>query len=201
MKKLFLIALALAFSAPARSQSIDEIFGVDPGQIIAEAQRQQAKYEAELEVRRAKKQRIAAVLEFINAVKTPKQDERCVLSAVVRHMNVGTPSGEAPDVYRASRTILEDYQTYYYAEISVQDTPKEIKTTYFPLSNIIFMEDAASAYDASKSIDDAIAGQFALYVQYRVLKRAPSSAEAQAAAAEVVSWFHATYTAQRAVCR
>ena len=202
MKKLVLLAIALVFAVPCRAQSIQDLFGVNPGEMIQEAQRQQAEYEARLARERAQKAKGDWLGELTGSVVSPRQDERCLLAAVAGHLGLNIPAGEPPAVYRASRTLVEDYQSYYYAEIGTNENPRVVATAYFPSNNVIFIDDSAKSYGPSRSVDDALAGQFALYLQYRGLGRAPGSAEAAAAAAEAANWFHAAYTARKAsACR
>ena len=199
---LFVLALSCLIPTRLRAQSLEEMFGISPAELISESQRQQARYEAELAVRRVRKARVAALKEFVGLAQTSRQDVRCVVAAVSAHLGVAVPAGEPPAVYRASQTILEDYQSLYYAAVGAQDTPQAVKTGYFPGANVIFIEDASSAYGAGRSIDDALAGQVALYVQHRALGRNPSSAQARASAAEVERWFHAAYTVpKQTACR
>ena len=202
MRKLVLLAFAFLLAAPCRSQSIQELFGVDPGPLLQEAYRQKAEYEARLERERAKKAKGDWLGELTGSVVVPKQDQACMLAAVAKRLGVAVPAGSAPAVYRASQVILEDYQSYYYSEFGTQDTPRAVATLYCPSSNAIFIDDSAKSTTSRRSVDDALAGQFALYLQHKALGRAPGSAEAKAAAAEVETWFHATYTSRKlSACR
>jgi hypothetical protein len=202
MRKLAFLAFTFILAAPCRSQSIQELFGVDPGPLLQEAYRQKAEYEARLERERAKKAKGDWLGELMGSVVTPHQDQACMLAAVARHLGVAVPAGAAPAVYRASRVILEDYQSYYYSEFGTRQTPRVVATLYCPSNNAIFIDDHAKSYGKGRGVDDALAGQFALYLQHRVMGRAPGSAPAQAAAAEAEAWFHAAYTARKAsACR
>ncbi|MCX5797781.1 MAG: hypothetical protein NTY77_20010 [Elusimicrobia bacterium] len=202
MKRLALLLLALAVTVPCRAQSIQELFGVDPGPLLQEAYRQQAEYEARQARERAQRAKGDWLGELTGSVLVPQQDQACMLAAVAKRLGVSVPAGEPPAVYRASRGILEDYQSYYYSEFGTQSTPRAIATLYCPSNNAIFIDDSAKSYGPGRGIDDALAGQYALYLQYRALGRAPGSAQAQAAAAEVEAWFHFAYTANKAsACR
>jgi hypothetical protein len=202
MRKLALLALAFAFAAPCGAQSIQELFGVDPGPLIHEAYRQQAEYEARLARERAKRAKGDWLGEMTGSVLAPRQDQACVLAAVAERLGLAVPAGAPPAVYRASRTIIEDYQTYYYAEVGIQQTPKVIPTVYFQANNVIFIDDRSKSYASGRGVDDALAGQYALYLQHRVMGRDPGSAEAKAAAAGIEAWFHEAYTARKAsACR
>ncbi|MBI5239873.1 MAG: hypothetical protein HY926_05335 [Elusimicrobia bacterium] len=202
MRKLALLVFALAMAVPCRTQSIQELFGADPGPLLQEAYRQQAEYEARLARERAKRAKGDWLGELTGAVLAPKQDERCVLAVVAARLGVALPAGEPPAVYRASRVILEDYQSYYYSEFGIQETPRAVATLYCPSNNVIFLDDSAKSYGPGRGVDGALAGQYALYLQHRVLGRAPGSAQAQAVAAEVAAWFQTAYTARKAsACR
>jgi hypothetical protein len=202
MRKLVLLASAFLLAAPCRSQSIQELFGVDPGPLLQEAYRQKAEYEARLERERAKKAKGDWLGELTGSVVVPKQDQACMLVAVAKRLGVAVPAGSAPAVYRASRVILEDYQSYYYSEFGTKDTPRAVATLYCPSNNAIFIDDRSKSYGSGRGVDDALAGQYALYLQHRVMGRDPGSAEAKAAAAGIEAWFHEAYTAHKAsACR
>lgn len=189
MKNAFALILALLLAAPAGA--FEELFGYRAGDLIAEAHRQRAEYELRLARERASKARGSWLGELLGTIAVPRQKAECVFAAVARRLGADPAARRMPAVYYASRTILEDYLAYYYAERGIESGPDKISTSYFPRNNALFLDDSGKQYGGGRTIDDATAGQFALAV---LSQGGQPPDQASAAASETERWFNAAYT-------
>jgi len=180
------VAVLLALSVCARAQQ--DFFGMTPEDaqaMMGKAMADQARHEAELAQQRAKKAQGPGYVDLaLGTYATLTNPQECILRAVGRHLGQPARSLEgAPKVYLESRTILEDFQVYVHNE---RDSwPNAFSTIYLRQANIIFLDDHSSLYSPKRTLDDALAGQYAAALSVGRVAEPVDVAE---------SWFHETYT-------
>lgn len=185
------VAVLLALSVCARAQQ--DFFGLTPEDaqgMMAKAMADQARHEAELAQKRAKKAQGPGFVDQALRTYATIADAACDFAAVSRHLGLLSQTGPAPKVYLESRTTFEDFETYVFNEDG--SWPQKFTTTYLPKADVIFLDDHGSLYSAQKSIDDALAEQYAAAI---LMKRGAPAETAKAQAATVEAWFHGAYTA------
>lgn len=183
-----LLALALSLTAAVPAAAFDDLFGLEPG--YAQAQEAMRQYRLEqARQRRAQGPRTKPIGDLLRPSRVPKQDAACVFAAVGRRAGVAAEAGvKAPEVFYASVTLLADFYSWYYSEFGpTAAAPRTITTVYLPRNHAVFMDDEGVSYSSARTIDDALAGQFALYFKGR---------GAAIDAAETERWFNAEFTAK-----
>jgi hypothetical protein len=189
--------------ALAQSNALPD-FGIPPG--YAEAQEKMMEFNIEMaRQRRASGPKTKFIGDIFNPSRVPGSEadggtaahRRCILQAVAGHLGVENPgTGISERTWYASVTLLYDFRGWYYDEYGInKGDPVRIYTVFMPKSGVIFMDDEGVSYDKTRTIDDALAGQYALYLRYEKMTQAPDSPESKASAAETEKWFNSTFTA------
>jgi hypothetical protein len=189
----WLLAAALTLSPARAADDFGSLFGINPGDAMALAQKQQADAEAE----RAK-QRSWDV--FWGKVVEPRYPQKCTLEAVAKKLQVPLPAdAEIPPVYFES---WDQVYLYNFPEAYRYETGQKADrwfNIYMTKMNAIYMTDRRSAYLNGRTIDDSLALLYALYFQYRhTFNRDRAAFEAQAEdaqtrAVEVQRWYRAEF--------
>lgn len=201
MKRILLVLALTLLARPAAADfhALFDGLGIPPGY----AEQQEAMRQFKLQQERDAKARGSVgkqVGDVFLPSRVPSQKPLCVFQGVARLMGVEAAAESAvPRVWFASRTLLEDYNEWIYSETHKWETPaaRKIETRYLPVNNVIFLDDENASYSSKRTIDDALAGQAALYYQ-RKAGVDPASAEAKQRAAEIELQFNAQYTARKA---
>lgn len=190
------LALAFWLAAAAPACAFEGLFdGIDAGWAQAQEALRQHKLE-EARRARARGPRLKPLGDVFKPHRVPAQDPRCVFAAVAGRLGAATAK-EPPPVWYASRTLLYDYASWIYAEHGSQaPSPKTIATVYLPRQNAIFLDDEGESYTAARSIDDRLAGLFALAVRHRAGSPVDSP-ESRKVQAETELWFNAEHTSKR----
>lgn len=194
MKMIPLLVLAVLAAAPAVA---DDFFGMSSsdaqamiGQVKADEHLQRLK-----DLGHAPSAVIAPVSKALGYTKTLSSRQDCVMTAVEAHMGIAQvlPGTEFPDVLYASETDAAHYR----AAVKVQypnAKPGDVSSIYLSDFNVIYLADSASAYAKGGSLDGALAGQYARFLDF-TQRDVRDSARLDADAAAVSAWYDAQYSA------
>lgn len=198
MKLTALLAAALLLSAPAFAE---DFFGLSPedvqgmiGQARADAHLQRLK-----ELGQAPS-RLAPLSKALGYPKTLASRQDCVMDAVEARMGIAQvrPDTEFPDVLYASETDPSRYQAAVKAQYPSAQ-PGEISSIYLSDFNVIYLADSASAYAKGGSLDEALAAQYARFLDV-TQRDVRDAARLDADAAAVSAWYAARYPAGASSC-
>lgn len=199
MKTIALLAAALLIAAPSFAQ---EFFGMTSedaqamiGQVKAAEHLQRLK-----DLGQAPSTLVAPVSKALGYTKTLSSRQDCVMSAVEAHMKIAPlrDGTEFPDVLYASETDAAHYR----AAVNVQypnAKPGDVESIYLSDLNVIYLADSSSAYAKGGSLDSALAGQYARFLDF-TQRDVSDAARLDADAAAVSAWYDAQYPAGRSSC-
>jgi len=199
MKTIALLAAALMIAAPSFAQDFFGMTSDDAqamiGQVKAAEHLQRLK-----DLGQAPSTVVAPVSKALGYTKTLGSRQDCVMNAVEAHMRItqirmGT---EFPDVLYASETDASRYR----AAVKMQypnEKPGDVSSIYLSDFNVIYLADSASAYAKGGSLDGALAGQYARFLDY-TQRDVRDEARMTADAAAVAAWYDAQYPAGRSSC-
>jgi hypothetical protein len=200
MKTLALLAFAaLAAAAPSFAQ---EFFGITSSEM--QAMIGQAKADEHLQRLKALGQSpstLAPVGKALGFTKTLTSRRDCVFDAVEARLGINAIryGTEFPDVLYASETDASRYQAAVKAQYPASNPTREISTIYLSDYNVIYLADSSRAYEKGSTIDAALAGQYARFLDMTQRDvRDPARLDADAAA--VTAWYDAQYPAGRSSC-
>jgi hypothetical protein len=200
MKILLLLALAASVSAPARAEDFFGINSEDAQALIGEVKA--AQHLQRLQELGWSQRRFPSVGKVLGYTKTLSSAQNCVLDAVEAHLGVTQlqPNTEFPDVLYQSEVDSARYRAAVKAQYPTLAATGEFVSIYLPDFDVIYLADSASAYSKSGSIDGALAGQYARFLD-RTQRNVGDQAKIDADAAEARSWYDATYPAGTSSCR
>lgn len=199
MKILLLLAVCLAAGVPARAQ---EFFGFTSSDIQAMV----AKARADEHLQRLKElgqspSRLPSVGKALGFTKTLTSRQDCIFGAVEARMGISEtrPGTEFPDVLYASDVDGARYQAAVKAQYPAMNPTREISTIYLPDYNVIYVADSASAYAKGATMDAALAGQYARFLD-RTQRDVSDMSRADADAAAITAWYQTQYPEGRSSC-
>ncbi|MFI5345246.1 MAG: hypothetical protein ACHQ51_02615 [Elusimicrobiota bacterium] len=199
MKIIALLALALLVSIPSHAE---EFFGLTSedvqgmiGQVKADQKLQRLR---ELGHNPSRLPSVGKALGFTKTL-TSRQD--CIIDAVLAHMGVSQthPDTEWPDVLFASDVDAARYRSAVKGQFPTLN-PTDVATIYLPDYDVIYLADSASAYSNGATIDDALAGQYARFIDY-TQRDVRDGARLDADAAEASAWYRAQYAGHSSCAR
>ena len=196
--KLALAAVLLSLSCAARA---DDFFGITPeeGQALA-AQAQAQQHEEKLRALGWEQNPIAGVDHALGLRVKPSSPQNCIYDAVAGRLGAN-PSADVlyPDVLYAVDVDLSRYQAAYKAEFPGKPVPPSVRTVYMPGYDVIYLDDWAPDYTNGATIDDALAAQYARFIDGVVLG-VDDPARVDSDAAAVQSWYRAQFPAGASSC-
>lgn len=199
MKTIVLLAAVLLLSAPSFAEDFFGMSSTDAqamiGQVKADEHLQRLK-----ELGRAPSAVVAPVSKALGYTKTLASRQDCIMDAVESHMGIAQvrEGTEFPDVLYASETDASRYRAAVKAQYP-SATPGDVASIYLSDFNVIYLADSASAYATGGSLDEALAGQYARFLDFTqrgVRDQAQMDADAKSASA----WYAAQYPAGRSSC-
>jgi len=127
--------------------------------------------------------------------------QNCVYDAVAARLGVDPfePNVAYPDVLFASDVNAGRFRAAYAAQFPGASVPDAVATAYLPSYNVIYVDDAASSYKNGATMDDALAGQYARFIDSSV-RGISDAAKISADAAAVSAWYRAQYPAGQSSC-
>lgn len=199
MNKLSLLAAALLFAAPSFAQ---EFFGITPED--AQAMIGQAKADEHLQRLKELGQNpnnFSSVGKVLGFTKTLDSRQECVIDAVEARMGVSQlrEGTQFPDILYASGVNFSLYRSAVKAQFPSSPAPRDFVSVYLPDYDAIYIADASSAYPAGTTVDDALAAQYARFLD-RTQRGVSDPARVDADAAAVQAWYRAQYPAGRSSC-
>jgi hypothetical protein len=199
MKNLSLVALALLVCAPSYAQNFFGMTSSDVEGAIA-----QVRAEEHLERLRAlgmASNPLQPVEQALGFKKTLTSRQDCIFEAVESQMRVTEirPGTEFPDVLYASAVDSSRYQAAVKYEYPSANPTSDVASIYLPGANVIYIADSSSAYKKGGTIDSALAGQYARFLD-RTQRGVSDAALIDADAAAVSAWYDAQYPAGRSSC-
>ncbi len=199
MKNLALLALALLVASPSFAQEFFGITSEDAQAMIGQAL-------ADQHLQRLKElgqspSRLPSVGKALGFTKTLTSRQDCVFDAVEARLGVAEirPGTEFPDVLFASGVDASRYQAAVKAQYPSAHPTSEVATIYLPDYNVIYVADSASAYAKGGSVDSALAGQYARFLDL-TQRDVSDPARLDADAAAISSWYDAQYPAGASSC-
>lgn len=197
-KTLAFLAAALAFAAPLRAQ---EFFGLDSSDVQAMVAKARAEEHAEFLRRMGQTgSSLAPVGRAVGLLKTLDSRRDCILDAVLQRKRI-VPFGDIqwPDVLLGSETDEARYAAAVKAANPSAPEPRSFATIYLQGYNVIYLADSASAYPEGATMDAALAGEYARWVDYALqgLRDRPAL---DADAAQTRAWYASAYPAGRSSC-
>ncbi|MDE2141655.1 MAG: hypothetical protein KGJ84_04515 [Elusimicrobia bacterium] len=200
MKIIALLALALL--APSFSAAQD-FFGLTSGDVAAMIGQVQADQKLQrLRALGSEPSRLPSVGKALGFTKTLSSRQDCIFDAVEASMGVAQirPGTEFPDVLYASEVNADRYRAAVKAEFPSATPSEDVATIYLPGLNVIYVADASSAYAKGARIDEALAGQYARFLDWTQRDvRDPARLDADDAAAAAA--YRAQYPAGTTSCR
>jgi hypothetical protein len=199
MKNIALLALALLVSAPSYAEDFFGITAEDAQAMIG-----QAKADEHLQRLKALGQapsRLPSVGKALGFTKTLTSRQDCIFNAVESRMRIAqVRSGtEFPDVLFASDVDSSRYQAAVKAQYPASNPTSDVASIYLSDDNVIYLADSSSAYAKGGSVDEALAGQYARFIDWTQLD-VRDAARMDADAAAVSAWYRAQYPVGSSSC-
>lgn len=200
MKTIALLALAVLAAAPALADDFFGMSGADAqamiGQVKAAEHLQRLK-----ELGQAPSAVVAPVSRTLGYTKTLASRQDCIMNAVEARMGLARvlEGTEFPDILYASETDASRYRAAVKAQYP-SSNPGEVSSIYLSDYNVIYLADSASAYAKGGSLDGALAGQYARFIDY-TQRDVRDAARLDADAADLSAWYDAQYPAGASSCR
>jgi hypothetical protein len=192
-----LFALVLAVGSAAAQ----DFFGITPE--VAQGMIAQAKAQEREEHLRAlgwAPSNFPSVGKALGYTKSLASAQYCVYDAVAARLGADARlSVDFPDVLYASDVDVSRFQAAYKGQFPTASVPDSIQTVYMPNYNVIYVADAASAYKDGATMDDALAGQYARFID-SVVRGVSDQSRIDADAAAVQTWYRAQYPAGASSC-
>jgi hypothetical protein len=199
MKIIALLAFALLLSAPSHAE---EFFGLTP----EDAQAMIGQVKADQALQRLRElghnpSRLPSVGKALGFTKTLTSRQDCVFDAVMAHLGLPQvrPGTQWPDVLFASDVDAERYRAAVKGQFPAMN-PTDVATIYLPDYDVIYLADSSSAYSNGATIDDALAGQYARFIDY-TQREIRDGARLDADAAEASAWYRAQYAGHSSCSR
>lgn len=199
MKSIALLAVALTIAAPSFAQDFFGMTSEDAqamiGQVKASEHLQRLK-----DLGRSPSTIVAPVSKALGYTKTLSSRQDCIMNAVEAHMKIAPlrDGTEVPDILYASETDAAHYRAAVKAQYP-KATPGDVESIYLSDFNVIYLNDSASAYAKGGSLDGALAGQYARFLD-STQKNVSDKAQMDADAAAASAWYDAQYPAGSSSC-
>jgi hypothetical protein len=200
MRKLALCAVLLACAAAA---SADGFMGFSESDIQGAVIQAQAQQKAEqLRALGYAPGALTGVSKALGYTARLTSAQDCVYDAVAAHLGADPFASGAvyPDVLFASDVNADLFRSAYAAQFPKAPAPAAVVNAFLPSYNVIYVDDAASSYKNGATMDDALAGEYARFIDNSV-RGLTDSARQDADAAAVSAWYRAQYPAGRSSCR
>ena len=197
MKTLLVLALALTAVTAASAQEFLGYTSEDIAAMIGQAK-------ADEKLQRLKElghspSRWPSLGKAIGTTRTLSSRQDCIIDAVIAKMGVTIhPDTEWPTVLPASDTDFAKYQAAVRAQYPSKKADA-FETIYLPDYEVIYLQDAAGAYKGGATMDDALAGEYARFIDV-TQKGIRDRATLDADAAAVRAWYRAAYPSGTTSC-
>ncbi|MBI3565666.1 MAG: hypothetical protein HY079_10760 [Elusimicrobia bacterium] len=197
MRNLLVLSLALLACSAASAQ---EFFGYTSEDISAMI----GKAKADEKLQRLKElghepSRWPSIGKAIGTTRTLQSRQDCIIDAVTARMGVTIrPDTEWPTVLAASETDFAKYQAAVKAQYPAKKADA-FETIYLSDYEVIYLQDSAGAYKGGATMDDALAGEYARFLDY-TQKDVRDPAQLDADAAAVRAWYRAAYPSGTTSC-
>lgn len=195
---MLLLAVALLASAPAHAQEFFGMTAEDAQAMIGQAM-------ADQHLQRLKDlgqapSALAPVGKALGFTKTLTSRQDCIFTAVEARMGIAQvrPGTEFPDVLYASEVDASRYRAAVKAQYP-SSSPSSAASIYLSDYNVIYLADSSSAYAKGGRIDEALAAQYARFIDW-TQRDVRDAARLDADAAAVSAWYSARYPAGRSSC-
>ena len=199
MKITALLALFLLVCAPAFAE---EFFGLTSSDIQAMIGQVQADQHLQrLRSLGHEPSRLPSVGKALGFTKTLASRQDCIFTAVETHMGIAQvrPGTAFPDVLFASDVSAERYRTAVKGQYPTLN-PTDVATIYLPDYDVIYMADGSGAYANGATLDDALAGQYARFLDW-TQRDVRDAARLDADAANASAWYRAQYAGHSSCSR
>lgn len=130
----------------------------------------------------------------------PSSGQNCIYDAVSARLGADANANvEFPAVLYAVHVDLSRYQAAYKSQFPGKPVPDSVQTAYLPNYDVIYMDDVSGDYTGAATIDAALAGQYARFIDGTV-RGITDQARIDADAAAVQTWYQAQYPAGASSC-
>ncbi len=198
MKRILAALVVLAVVAPVRAQ---DFFGMTPDEaagLVAQAQAQQR--EDYLRSLGWEPSRLPSIGRALGLRVQPASGQNCIYDAVSARLGANPDANvEFPAVLYAVHVDLARYQAAYKSQFPGKPVPDSVQTAYLPNYDVIYLDDVSGDYTGAATIDAALAGQYARFIDGTVRSISDSS-RIDADAAAVQAWYQAQYPAGASSC-
>ena len=197
-----LLALLVVLAAAAAPVRADDFFGItssDAAGMIAQAKAQQR--EEHLRALGWQPSNLPSIGKALGYRIDTSSRRDCIYDAVASRLGADTRvSVEYPDVLMARDVDVSRFQAAYKGQFPSAPVPDSVQTVFMPNYNVIYVDDAASDYKGAKTLDAALAGAYARFID-GALRGVTDSSRVDADAAAVQSWYQTQYPAGTSSCR
>ena len=198
MKQILAALVVLAVAAPARAQ---DFFGMTPDQaagLVAQAKAQQR--EDYLRSLGWEPSNLPSIGRALGLRVKPASGQDCIYDAVAARLGADANANvEFPAVLYAVHVDLARYQAAYKSQFPDESAPDSVRTVYLPNDDVIYLDDVSGDYKGAATIDAALAGQFARFIDGAVRSISDQS-RIDADAAAVQAWYQTQYPAGASSC-
>ncbi|NNN04796.1 MAG: hypothetical protein HKL90_02735 [Elusimicrobia bacterium] len=198
MKRILAALVVLAAVAPSRAQ---DMFGISPDQVsglVAQAQAQQR--EDYLRSLGWEPSNLPSIGRALGLREKPASRQDCIYDAVSARLGADANANvEFPAVLYAVHVDLSRYQAAYKSQFPGKPAPDSVQTAYLPNYDVIYLDDLSSDYRNGATIDAALAGQYARFIDGTV-RSISDQARIDADAAAVQAWYQTQYPAGASSC-
>jgi hypothetical protein len=145
--------------------------------------------------------RLPSLGKALGFTKTLTSRQDCIFNAVEARLGIAQvlPGTEFPDVLFAGDVDPDRYRAAVKAQYPASN-PAGVVSIYLPDYDVIYIADSAGAYAKGGSIDEALAGQYARFLDW-TQRGVRDAAVMDADAAAVMAWYRAQYPAGSSSCQ
>lgn len=199
MKPLLALLVVLAAAAPVLAEDFFGITQEDAQAMIGQAKAQE--HEERLRALGYAPSGFPSVGKALGWRATLTSAQNCVYDAVESRLRADSRGITTfPDVLYAGDVVLANYQGAFKGQFPNAPVPSSVQSAYMPNYEVIYVDDVAADYKGAATMDAALAGQFARYIDTTV-KNVSDQSRIDADAAAVQSWYQTQYPAGTSSCR
>lgn len=199
MKRASLLAAALLAAAPVLAQDFLGMTSDDVAAMVGRARADQ-RLERLKELGRDPSG-LPSIGKALGFTKTLASRQDCIFDAVESRLGVSEiRSGtEFPDVLFASDVDAARYRAAVKAQYPSANPGEDVATIYLSDFNVIYVADSARVYAKGGSMDGALAGEYARFLD-RTQRDVSDAARLDADAAAVSAWYDSSFPGGRSSC-